>query len=160
MRPERLFAGVIAVVITVLLAVAASAAAQTIRVTTTQDTVANDGHCSLREALDSAATDTPSGSAAGECAGGAGADTIVLGPGRFALSRTGAGEDANVTGDLDVVGGSVTVVGAGATSTKIDANHLDRAFDVLLGASLTLRKLTITGGRLPAASPGGRDSPV
>ncbi len=155
MRPERLFAGVIAVVITVVLAVAASAAAQTITVTTTLDTVANDGHCSLREALDSAATDTPSGGAAGECRAGAGADTIVLGAGRFVLSRTGAGEDANATGDLDVIGGTVTVRGAGPAATKVDASHLDRVFDVLTGAALTLQKLTITGGRLPVASPGG-----
>ncbi len=57
-----------------------AASAATITVTTTADTVANDGQCSLREALNAAATDTGSGSAAGECAAGAGADTIVLGP--------------------------------------------------------------------------------
>ena len=41
--------------------------ATTITVNLAGDTVANDGRCSLREAITAANTDTPSGAAAGEC---------------------------------------------------------------------------------------------
>src|SRR5689334_9821322 len=39
-----------------------------ITVNSTADTVANDGQCTLREAITAANTDTASGAAAGECA--------------------------------------------------------------------------------------------
>lgn len=60
------------VVLTVVLMglTASSAAATTIDVTTTADVMANDGRCSLREAIAAANTDTPSGSAPGECPAG------------------------------------------------------------------------------------------
>ncbi len=51
--------------------------AATITVTTTADTTANDGVCTLREAIVAANTNTASGAMAGECvAGSAGMDTI------------------------------------------------------------------------------------
>ncbi len=52
-----------------------------------------------------------------------------------------------------MVGGTVTIAGAGAATT-IDANGIDRVLDVLPGATLTLQNLTITGGKLPIASTG------
>ena len=50
--------------------------ADTITVNSTADTTANDGDCTLREAIIAANTDTTSGAAAGECAEGSGEDTI------------------------------------------------------------------------------------
>ncbi|MEP7132101.1 MAG: CSLREA domain-containing protein [Acidobacteriota bacterium] len=58
---------------------AASAGAATITVNSTSDATANDGVCTLREAITAANTNTASGAAAGECAAGsAGLDTITF----------------------------------------------------------------------------------
>lgn len=58
---------------------AAAVRANTITVNSTADVVANDGQCTLREALIAANTNTASGAAAGECAAGsAGLDTIAF----------------------------------------------------------------------------------
>src|SRR5689334_6026251 len=55
---------------------ATGANAATITVNSTADVAANDGQCTLREAITAANTDTSSGAAAGECVAGSGADTI------------------------------------------------------------------------------------
>src|SRR5260221_1577176 len=61
------------------LLVARAGVAGTIHVTSAADTTANDGVCTLREAIIAANTNTASGGMAGECAAGAaGADTIVF----------------------------------------------------------------------------------
>lgn len=52
------------------------AAAATIEVNSTNDTSADDGECTLREAITAANDDSASGAASGECAAGNGADTI------------------------------------------------------------------------------------
>jgi len=94
------------------------AQAATFTVTKTADS--NDGacdtDCSLREAIIAANT-TP------------GADTIILPAGSYTLTIGGDNEDSGATGDLDITD-SVTMTGAGATSTIIDANVLDRVFDL------------------------------
>jgi hypothetical protein len=51
------------------------------------------------------------------------------------------------------VSGELTITGAGAPRTTIDANQLDRAFDVLPAASLKLEHLTVRRGL--AGLPGG-----
>jgi CSLREA domain-containing protein len=51
-------------------------AAATITVNSTSDDAANDGVCTLREAIASANSDTVSGAAGGECVAGSGVDTI------------------------------------------------------------------------------------
>ncbi|MEO8586413.1 MAG: CSLREA domain-containing protein, partial [Acidobacteriota bacterium] len=62
-----------------ILLASTSARAATITVNSAADTTANDGVCTLREAITAANTDTASGAAAGECAAGAlGLDTIVF----------------------------------------------------------------------------------
>ncbi|MEO8054808.1 MAG: CSLREA domain-containing protein, partial [Acidobacteriota bacterium] len=62
-----------------LLLTPVAARAATITVNSAADTTANDGKCTLREAITAANTDTASGAAAGECAAGAlGLDTIVF----------------------------------------------------------------------------------
>jgi CSLREA domain-containing protein/uncharacterized repeat protein (TIGR01451 family) len=58
---------------------AASLEAVTITVNSTADVVANDGQCTLREAIVAANTNTSSGAMAGECAAGSpGLDTIAF----------------------------------------------------------------------------------
>ena len=72
-------------------------------------------------------------------------DTIVLAAGFYQLTQAGAGENAAFTGDLDVLN-ALEIQGAGAAETIIDANALDRAFDVFTGASLQLLGLTLANG--------------
>lgn len=80
----------------------------------------------------------------------AGDDTITLGAGTFTLSITGTGEDAAATGDLDITDttGSLTIIGAGADRTIIDAAGLDRVFEVFGAATLDLHDVTISGGKI------------
>jgi CSLREA domain-containing protein len=53
-----------------------------------EDSKDNDGVCTLREAIIAANKDKKSGPALGECAAGSGADTIILPPGTYILSRS------------------------------------------------------------------------
>ena len=118
------------------------AAAATINVTTTTDELNSDGDCSLREAIIAANTDT----AVDNCPAGNGADTINVPAGNYVFSGllSGTEEQAAATGDLDI-NGDLTIVGAGLATTTINANGLDRVFEVL-GGSVEIRGLTITGG--------------
>jgi len=159
-RTPRLIRGlVLAAAITGLLPVAASAA--TITVSTTSDTRANDGVCSLREAVIAANTNTASGALAGECLAGEAAptvDVINIPAGTYTLSiapesATPVG-DANawtvgeytatwqatsyvVTVDPDATVGdlditeSVNIVGAGSATTIINGGWVPVPWDVL-----------------------------
>ena len=98
---------------------------------------ATPGQCTLRAAIQ-------------EANAVAGAYTITLPAGTYTLTIPGAGEDAAATGDLDVTQ-NVTINGAGMSSTIIDANNLDRAFQLISG-TLQLSDLTIRNG---IANPGG-----
>lgn len=85
-----------------------------------------------------------------------GPDIIVLPAGTYALTVAGAGEDACATGDLDVLD-DLTVVGAGATQTIIDAAGLgDRVFQ-LVGSThrLVMSGLRIASGNPPVGTDGG-----
>jgi CSLREA domain-containing protein len=135
-----------------------AAQAATIAVDIEVDTVAADGHCSLREAITSANTDTPPFAGAGECAAGVGLDVVTLPAGHFTLSRSGAQDDTNVNGDLDVLGAGLTVRGQGAAGTTVDANRIDRVFDVPTGRTTTIESLTITGGQAPMGANGADDT--
>ncbi|WP_386066191.1 choice-of-anchor Q domain-containing protein [Tahibacter sp. UC22_41] len=129
-------------------AFASLAQATTIAVTTTQDQFGEDNAaCGLREALQAAVTDA----AFGGCPAGSTLDTITLDSAYFsyALTRAGAGEDANATGDLDVSGDGVIIFqGQGAQLTTIDARGLDRVLDVAAGSAVQVfvLDLTLTGG--------------
>ncbi len=87
--------------------------------------------CSLREAIAAA-------NATSEI------DTIELPAGTYTLGRTGAGEDANASGDFDV-SAPLIVRGAGRASTIINGADLDRLFDAT--AALTLERMTLRDGR-------------
>jgi len=90
-------------------------------------------------------------------------DDIVQVPGAlFTLTLAGAGEDANLIGDLDILGtnGAVTIIGAGAAATVIQAgtdgsNGIDRVFHILSGAQVTISDLTIQYGQSGSGSGGG-----
>lgn len=131
----------------------AAAQAETIPVTLATDTVADDGKCSLREAVTAANTDTPSGAAAGECFAGSGADEILLGLQTFARSRAGS-DDTNVDGDLDLTG-TVTIRGSIDFGSVIDANGIDRVIDVRPGAIVTIQDVTVREGVGGPGGPGG-----
>ena len=91
-----------------------------------------DGFISLREAIIASNNDSTSGW------------TINLGAGTFTLS-IGGSDDTSAGGDLDILS-DITIVGAGRDSTTIDADGIDRVFDVLSGGIFALLDATITGG--------------
>src|SRR2546421_4431211 len=127
----------------------ASAGATTIAVNTANDELAVDGNCSLREAISAANADA----GVDGCPAGSGADTIVVPAGTYALSIAGAGEDANVSGDLDITS-DLTIGGAGRAATIIDGAGLDRVVDVdpaLAGVSVEISGVTIRRGLAPGA---------
>lgn len=134
----------------------AAASATTLKVTTTKDELSgHHGKCSLRKAIqtvDSPGTRTACGTAR------RGPNTIELPAGRYRLSIQPKGADGNATGDLNVTGeGRLTIVGRGKADTVIDAAGLgDRALSIAATASVTLRRLTITGGHPAAAKNGSR----
>lgn len=87
----------------------------------------------------------------------AGTHTMTLPAGTYVLSLVGYDDSTTnsaATGDLDI-SGTVTLTGAGASTTEIDAQGLedcavtgtnDRIFHVLSGATATLSKVTIKNG--------------
>ncbi|MBK8432315.1 MAG: CSLREA domain-containing protein [Chloroflexi bacterium] len=116
--------------------------AATFVVTKTADTADGtcDADCSLREAIIAANA-------------AAGADVITVPAGTYTLSIAGTGENAGATGDLDITG-NLTINGAGASTTIINANSIDRVFHGVTTAGTTLivaiSDITIRGGNLPA----------
>ncbi|GEM_PF-1538404 len=102
----------------------------------------SSGNCSLRAAI-------MEGNALG-------AATITLPAETYILTRTGSGEDSGATGDLDVTG-NISILGAGASTTIINANSIDRVFHNPSSAStatFTLSGVTIKNGS-GGASGGG-----
>lgn len=137
-------------------ALASIAQAATISVTTSADEFGEDPEdCSVREALQAAVTDA----AFGGCpAGSAALDTIELGGSRYTITRAGANEDANATGDFDVSGSGVIILqGTGAQYTTLDGDGLDRVIDVanFSDIQLFLLDLTVTGGDSGNSDGGG-----
>ncbi len=134
------------------LGVAGAAQGATIPVTTPSDGIAADGACSLREAVTASRDNAPyQGCPAGDAAG---TDSILLDARDYVLSLAGSGEGTNLTGDLDTGVQSLRIVGRGAGITALDANRIDRAFDVVEGASLALADLTVRNGLTPTGDPG------
>ncbi|MEM7117926.1 MAG: NHL repeat-containing protein, partial [Chloroflexota bacterium] len=99
-----------------------------------------DGVTSLREAI-CAANNT------------GGSDDITLPAGTYTLTLAGLGDDVGFSGDLDITD-NLTINGAEATTTIIDANQLDRVFDHH-NTQVTFNNLTITGGNTTAGEDGG-----
>ncbi|MGB8326580.1 MAG: choice-of-anchor Q domain-containing protein, partial [Steroidobacteraceae bacterium] len=82
----------------------------------------------------------------------AGADTIDLPAGTYTLTRTGTGENLCATGDLDITD-ALTLSGAGARTTTVNANNIDRVFHLF--AATTISGVTIRGGNPGASIDGG-----
>lgn len=152
MKIRLLLAGCLASV--ALLALASAAFGKTFRPTRTDDPAPNGckkKDCSLREAV----------IAANAAQGG----KIVLRPGkRYVLTQRGAGEDAALTGDLDVYGLlEVTTKGRRGKMATIDARGIDRIFDgrptdfggvqIVPPSSPTLNRVILRGGHA-RATPG------
>jgi CSLREA domain-containing protein len=105
----------------------------TFNVTTTLDVIdPADGKRSLREAITAANTL-------------AGADVIVLPAGVFKIALDGANENLNATGDFDI-SEALTVRGAGAGLTVIDAQRKDRLFDAIGSFAARFVDATLRGG--------------
>ena len=118
--------------------------AATISVNTTDDELNNDGDCSLREAIQAANTDA----AVDACVPGSGDDTITLPSGTYTLTRAGANEDGNATGDLDITD-NLTINGAGDATTFVNGGGLDRVWHVFSGVVVEINGVTITNGNNP-----------
>jgi len=132
----------------------------TILVNSTADALADDGFCTLREAVIAANTNTPSGAAAGECPAGLewATDTILLADGAlYSLTIDSTDEADSADGDLDLLDNSaptdlvMRVEGGGAATISQDAAVDDRVMQVM--ATVEIEGLTLTSGT--AGSGGG-----
>ncbi|MCP4029035.1 MAG: hypothetical protein GY736_22345, partial [Sphingomonas sp.] len=89
---------------------------------------------SLREAI-IATNNTPNGAVA---------DEIILAAGTYLLNQ-GSGDDTAHAGDLDI-NDDLTITGAGARTTIIDGNGLDRVFHIKDDNTATISGITVRGG--------------
>lgn len=96
------------------------------------------GACTLRAALQEANATSR-------------ADNIVLTTNVYQLTIAGAGEDMAATGDLDVL----SPLSIDGNNSVIDANGIDRAFDVLAPGRLEISDVRVMNGAPPAAESGG-----
>ncbi|MDX6587721.1 MAG: hypothetical protein QOI31_2194 [Solirubrobacterales bacterium] len=136
-------------------ALPATASAATIEVTTHKDELdaTPDSTCSLREAVQSANSNT----AVGGCdKGGGTSDTITLERGRYPLKIPTTTEDANQNGDLDVDGNGDKLIfrGEGAGITDIRTSLADRIVDIHDATPVTFEKVQVRGGDVVSLGPG------
>jgi len=122
-----------------------------ITVNTTNVAVADDGQCSLVEAITAANTNTASGAAAGECAAGSGfeTDTIVL-PSTEPYILTGVNNDTDGENGLPSITSDITIDGVSPDTTAItrdDGAPQFRIFHVATEGILTLNNITLSSGR-------------
>ena len=140
---------------------ATRAATLVVNTTSDNDTPGN-GLCSLRKAI--ASVDAP-GSPSPDCATPSATDNTIMlgvtgasGSTVYRLTIQPSGIDDDSTGDLNIAGTvtNLTIEGAGAASTTIDASGLgDRALNIAAGASVSISGLTISGGHAPSGAPDG-----
>ena len=131
---------------------APAAAAGSIVVNTTVDENANNGFCSLREAI-RAANDNADYNGCNYT--GTGPDDVVSVAGGSTYALTLAGS-TDMTGDLDVgkgdgSSGSLTIQATGSGNAIIDAGQINRVLEVAApgNPSLTLVHITVTNGKAP-----------
>jgi CSLREA domain-containing protein len=106
-----------------------------------------EGTCTLRAAVQEA-----------NAVGGTG--VVILPAGRLVMSRPNVSPLPNQTADLELdtasgdidIFASLTIRGAGADRTTIDARHLDRAFNVEPIARVAISDLKITNGDATTSS--------
>jgi CSLREA domain-containing protein len=133
-----------------LLGLPAHAVAAEITTDVTTDELNGDGDCSLREAVQSANTNSP---VSGCISGDPGKDTVVIVSSGFSepLVLSGDdGEDGNQEGDLDVVESVALRPGPLSGLALVDADFSDRVIDVLDGTapvSVTLDSTWLQNGQ-------------
>lgn len=135
-----------ALVLLFLIALAGSTQASLIVVDSIADDIdqADNGNCTLREALVAANTNSAvDGCNAGES--GPTVDVVSLPAGTYVLAVGSRGNGSAASGDLDLTD-DLRLEGAGADVTIIDAGGLDRVFDVVGGIDVTIVGLHATGG--------------
>src|SRR5262245_5411209 len=146
-----------------LLVFAPVASAITIDVDSTADESTNNGSCSLREAVKAANLNSNAHESGCEV-GQSSVDNILLPAGTYTLAGA-AGEDANASGDLDIVGsgGPLVVIGLTAPVTHvptsiIDGGDNDRIFDIQPSGSITefaALQLILQNGKVTGGADGG-----
>lgn len=134
-----------------ILSVQSTYAASNINVNTFADELTDNGNCSLREAIQAVNTGS---SVDCDVTGGA-PYTIILSSGTYTLTIAGGNEDNNATGDLDIITGTVTIQGTGASTPIIRNNVTDRIFDIRGSAVVTISNVIITNGVSPNNDNGG-----
>lgn len=102
------------IIVGIVIPVSRVSASVTITVNTTADDQANDGACTLREAILASNTDTASGAAVGECTAGSGADTI-----EFDISGTGL-KTIHISTGLPAITRTVTIDGYTQTGASVN----------------------------------------
>jgi CSLREA domain-containing protein len=136
----------------------ASARAATITVNSAADTAANDGVCTLREAIIAANTNTASGAMAGECIAGDILPTVdVI---EFAIAGAGVHTITPLT-TLPIISQAVTINGYSQTGSSANTNAMSAGINAVLlieidtenftqlrvtGANTTIRGLVINRG--------------
>lgn len=149
-RPWRRMAIAVGGVALLLALGRAPVQAATITVVNGEVTIADNGLCSLKEALENA-NDTGSGQPYDDCAAGnpAGADTIVLPvAGSFELTTPIVDERYDSNG-LPVIEGQVVIEGNGSTIKRESTADLFRLIAVSSSGNLTLQSLSLSGGYAP-----------
>lgn len=112
-----------------------------ITVNSTSDLVAEDGECSLREAVMNANGDNQSGST--DCPAGSGADVIEFSlPAGSVISVT---DQPGTTPNEILISDDLTINGPGAGQLAIaqDNTHNQRLFHVTAGVNFTLTRITV-----------------
>ncbi len=114
-------------------------------VNSTADLIADDGQCTLREAITAANTDTASGAMVGECDAGSGDDIINLPAGEYKLLLFGD-EDNNVTGDFDI-SSNMHIRSQNGDKVVLHGNFVDRLFEISANTVVTIEAVTIQYGQ-------------
>jgi len=156
--PQSLKALLMMLIISLLAFIPTTAyAAGTIPVDTTADELGgNAASCSLREAIESANGDTDID---GCVRTGTAPYTINLAAGTYELTLAGMSEEANTTGDLDILA-SVEIVGAGADQSIIQAGAaagagIDRVLHISGTVEVSITGVTIQNGLTEVDGNGG-----
>ncbi len=134
--------GIVIALVAMLLPVVSVDAATIIIVNSTANTVANDGLCTLREAITAANTDA----AFNGCPAGSGADVIVLQPNAVYVLDEVDNTDHGPNG-LPPITTPITITGQGATIERSAGAPDFRLFYVSDSGSLTLLDLTLRRGQ-------------
>ena len=145
-RARQMRFSAVALALAILLGITAEVRAATFTVNTTADnTTASDGFCTLREAI-LAANNT----ANSDCGTASTADDNIT----FSVSGTiTLGSQLPDIANASTAG-KLTIDGTGQNIT-ISGNNLVRVFQVLNGADLTLKNLTISNGKASGGDGGG-----